>query len=1306
MESLSSSFKDEEFLGVSPLLFAVNAIHDDQHRSILFDSFLSAVATSSRHDATDDTTSTTTTTNKKTISLFRPDGEDYSSDEDDGFQDFLNHNTTNHHPRSTTTFTYLGNNRRPPNDGVTEHETSYAKIPAKNFFQRARILSVSERYGLPPSKDPEGTHNLAYELSAAYRRRLADCIQHVSLAFERYPIAGIMPSGWLEKHRHALPSVIMVVCTVCSSQIHQAEQDRRLFSVVEHLQYSLVPKRHCSVQIVGIMTDGVSDAQGQDWSHAIYQDIVLEQQQESPNTIIAITLLRASSDLQQQSDTPALQKLMKSMEDASILYYLRQARRTKDKLLKLVDDKKRKNGTPLLLSPLIIRYCCKIAVFYEFQQKHEKCIRFLIIAYRQTTKYYNYLLERLSSTSATATNEQSPSRTSSPLTIGVSGESVEMELGSPEKGIVWSEIASPPPDDALYQCCGVAEWLNQKLLVSGFSSQTEGGLVAAANQWRQHTRHFAIRHAYAESWWDYLYITRQRGIMSYLVERFPLKALSGGEYEEVVLRCSSWRAYESTAEAMLHLNRALDSVRNESSVEMTQASTADGLRNRYIGGFSSGLSRKELSAQMKINHVEEALKLVLKAISIFEREQERLKLGFYAEDEFSERHSCRTGARLFYLAGGILLGMEQHEEAANHLSKASRYATGWRELELSIRRMLISCYEKHIPTEDNASSENLASMILDSYFNAEMSSQDLRTALSHFAAVTGGDTLQWRHEARDEQDESLPVSFSVNFPGKTHATLGDAVVAAVTIKSNLDYAIHLTSAKLKTLAGEIEIPTNDLLAAKNASEGTDGIIVQAKASILVSTRIELPKDVSMIAFDESGNGGELQGTAGKGAFAKNAKPRSAGVTAAGGARLVSEEKLKVGNANSQGWNLQCLGGKPLLCDGLKLRFYPVQAERTTGGSEQLTIIELIVDKKKSRTAANIRRTPFEEENYVSSAWSRPQHVPFKLGPRSIRVLGPEPGLVISNVSSDATKGHALDGTVNRVLLKLEADTGESCENIEISATCFSVLITPTGTTKRLVSEEELMSPETENSLSMADGRWRTPVFVEETASLSDVQTVNGFDLPIGWKASNTGQQKTTMINSLQRGQTTHYVMDFYRPSAIQIGDPSQQEDPSKDRLGELSICKTDFYLTIKYKQIRHRETKAPLKRGRRRPPRRKPVMPSKATSGNENIPPSEGTTSPPDDIEGEDYEDVSLEYSGSVCWINPLVAMFQLGHSDCTSSGVDSQDNKSNELELSDQAMPFVAVSGCRLPLRCTLSSSIASLPTEILQVYFEVSDV
>jgi hypothetical protein len=271
---------------------------------------------------------------------------------------------------------------------------------------------------------------------------------------------------------------------------------------------------------------------------------------------------------------------------------------------------------------------------------------------------------------------------------------------------------------------------------------------------------------------------------------------------------------------------------------------------------------------------------------------EREKRGFYAEDEFSERCSSRTGARIYYLAGGILLGMDRREEAASHLIKAAKYSKGWRELELSIRRMLIECYEKHIPSsnfESNETSETLISMILDSYFNAEMSSKDLRRALSHFASISGGETLKWYHATTGEDCTiGLPFWFAVSFPGKTHGTAGDTVQASVMIKSNLDYAVHVNSVVLKSLAGNLAIDTTDLVRATNASEGSEGgIIMQAQTSIILSTNVKLPRDLSKIASDDSGNGGEQQGVAGKGSFAKSARPRSAGISAAGRSYFVT-----------------------------------------------------------------------------------------------------------------------------------------------------------------------------------------------------------------------------------------------------------------------------------------------------------------------------------------------------------------------------------------------------------------------------------
>ena len=702
-----------------------------------------------------------------------------------------------------------------------------------------------------------------------------------------------------------------------------------------------------------------------------------------------------------------------------------------------------------------------------------------------------------------------------------------------------------------------------------------------------------------------------------------------------------------------------------------------------------------------LNCSEKALQYIERAISLFEQELEREKKGFYAEDEFSETSSSRTGARLFYVAGGILLGMGRHSQAVGKLTKAAKYSKGWHQLELAVRRMLIECYEKHIPSHSDANenSDTLASMILDSYFNAEMSSAELRRALNHFLSVTGGESLKWFHNAVDEEDASLPFSFAVSFPGRTHATSGDTVEASVLIRSNLDYAVHVNDVMLLSLAGDLNIPLNDLLSAANASEGSeDGIIIQAKTAIVITTEVKLPKDISMIASDDSGNGGEQQAIAGKGAFAKSAKPRSAGVTAAGGARLVSQEKIGPGNQSSQGWNLNFLGGKPVRCDGLRLLFHPVQAERTS--AEKVTLIELTIKRKKARTAANIKRTPFEEENYIASAWSRPHYLPLSRGPRSLRVSAPMPQITVSNLTDDFTGGKAIEGTVNRMILKLETGSN-SCANMKMSISCFSVLVTPRGSTKRLVAPDEI-TPEAENGLDMHDPSFRTPVLV---CPGEVSETACGYKLPGGWRVAGSGQRHENItLPSLQKGECSYVPLDIFRPGTSLSSDSNPLDPNAPENIADVSLCKTDFYVTLTYKQERPEAKKSiPLRRRARRPVRRPPTLTTEAggTQKEDNV-----------DIQKDvgvrdvdNHDDVSLEFSGSMIWTKPLAASFVPGARDKFPSGSRHPGNSAADANVGSEA-EFVLVDGEAVTSKCTLEldTAMEGLQIEVLSVGFKVS--
>jgi hypothetical protein len=427
----------------------------------------------------------------------------------------------------------------------------------------------------------------------------------------------------------------------------------------------------------------------------------------------------------------------------------------------------------------------------------------------------------------------------------------------------------------------------------------------------------------------------------------------------------------------------------------------------------------------------------------------------------------------------------------------------------------------------------------------------------------------------------------------------------------------------------------------------------------------------------------------------------------GGARLVSEELLQRGNNSSQGWNVRFLGGKPLLCDGLHLNFYPVQAE--IASAEKITPIELTIQKKKMRTAAKIKRTPFEEENYIASAWSRPQDLPFSNGPRSIRVLGPQPEMVITNITEEVTHGKALEGTVNRVLLKLQAGSDECCSDIRVTVSCFSVLMTSSGSTLRLVSREELSS-ETENSVDMSNSCYRTPILVKpsEIIGVESPQTTHvGYDLPMGWITAGTGQHDTIIdIPELNRGDSSFVQLDFFRPAAYCDTVLLSTENVIGDEnLGDGSLCKTDFYVSIAYSQKRSSSER----QNQRRPKRISRVRPVMASSAKENVPdhPDGFISNQAAEPSNETKPDlVSLDWSGSIIWTPPMIANFSPGVKKafpCGSHHPSLHLQSANRRSANEN--DFLLVDGETFSTRCSLQldKSMDGIETEIVAVRFEV---
>lgn len=662
------SYPEDLLVGVFPLVFAVDALNVQKDSETLaseqegataaaspkdrsdFDRFLDAMAGSLVDDgdepASNDQLEFQPTlppegpSGGRSATPRRPDdGDDDSSDEDfvldaDGDDD-NNNNLGGSNRRQSSIRLGFGLNRKfsGGNNSHSSTSTSYAKAlqHGQGFFQRARIVSISPKHGFPPSKDPRGTKNIAFALNQARTSP-----EKAKELFASRPIQGIIPAGWLEKHVYALPSVVLVVTKL--SKADQETQDLHLLKTVENLQYSLVPKRPCKIHVVGLVDDDVSVYQAEQWSLKISRRIV-----ENPNAdqhqqdAHQITLLRAGNDLRSGTDgfptSVALRRLHRTVRDSSLMYYLGLIRRTKEKLAKLSEsDKKRRVSNakqkvepPKKLLPLAVRYCFKIAIYYEFTLKFQKSLKFMSEAYRHVRSYYHHLVrltrnadldddedDRNSPARRSEVKVHSPHKTlNSNVSISMESEDTEVSLAESNshmpsaEEIDWISELPPPPADMGYQCLAVADWLNFKLLQAGFGSHTEGGLLAAAAQWRQHSRVFCARRflgghpIMSEDWLFWCHIAHQRLVMSQLVERHPPKALGdfGNEYDEVLFRCTPWRAYEAAAEAFL---KAGVSVRRTlTSTAEKYVSDVKGEKNNHRAPFLGGLDEHGLAPIFK-----------------------------------------------------------------------------------------------------------------------------------------------------------------------------------------------------------------------------------------------------------------------------------------------------------------------------------------------------------------------------------------------------------------------------------------------------------------------------------------------------------------------------------------------------------------------------------------------------------------------------------------------------------------------------------------------------------------------------------
>lgn len=680
------SYPGDLLTGVFPLVFAVDAIlpttsspsgegaagepplipRTSSTRS-LFDRFLDAMASYLSDDSDGSLAPKVPSRRSGTdtfASLLRGDdmfggGEEDSSDDEDESIDSNAGRRFRGLGSPSLVVPGINNARGIKSTAPRSQSTAFARsLKLDGFFDRARILSISNRHGFPPSKDSTGQMNRTLKLSQARSALAMNPTDANALRLKRvvdtHPIDGILNAGWLEKHAAALPSVLLIVTTFqILDKMAQDEQDAHLVETLEHLRESLAAKRACSIRLVCL-----ADTPDQPTTPAKVDEWISRMKKECDLTTADVTMLQISHDLEtaslnSQNSTSVIgpmQKLHREIRDASWSYYQSLNRRVKLKLNLLAHD-----SQPMLV-PLAVRYCFKIGVFYEFLLVHTKALKYFYKAYRLLQTYYLHLLGKstpwnpvAASSVPAIVNPQSDESGGIELALGINqygandegGVSSGVEVALADDSYdddddlddesdrlqgtqpkiattvpldirkVFTEINAP--FDMANQCRKIADWLNFKLLQAGLQSSSfsdsDQGILAASSQWRRHCQVFLKHDDVNDPAWSYwAYASHQRLVMSQLVERFPprkLTSLSGFVRDEVLMQCSAWRNYMAAAEASLRVGVEVRKAVVDADALSTAPLPKANLRGRFIGSMDSEGLAPLLQDEAKRDHTGE-----------------------------------------------------------------------------------------------------------------------------------------------------------------------------------------------------------------------------------------------------------------------------------------------------------------------------------------------------------------------------------------------------------------------------------------------------------------------------------------------------------------------------------------------------------------------------------------------------------------------------------------------------------------------------------------------------------------------------
>jgi hypothetical protein len=314
-------------------------------------------------------------------------------------------------------------------------------------------------------------------------------------------------------------------------------------------------------------------------------------------------------------------------------------------------------------------------------------------------------------------------------------------------------------------------------------------------------------------------------------------------------------------------------------------------------------------------------------------------------------------------------------------------------------------------------------------------------------------------------------------------------------------------------------------------------------------------------------------------------------------------------------------------------------------------------------------------------------------------------LIVTNLTESYTNGKVLEGTVNRILLKLKAGAEENCTDVTFRVLCSSLLISIDGSTKRIVSEDDDAESEKGSTEKMNQSAVRTPVLVKRDQSAAAIMTEYGYELPAGWVLVGDGQgirdRYSPVVSTLRSGDSTFAYFDLYRPSpkltrmegVLHVGE--QEEDLACER----DMCQTDVDVSVSYRQERSAKQ---VKKSRRRS-RKKPSLSGSA-------PESDAGDGEEAKAEEDTPDLVTLDYTASVMWNAPIAAAFYPGIKETHPCGNRHPSNTVHDPEAGIlppdvEETEMVLIDGERVNTKCSLEAvaAVDGLTAGIERIRFEV---